>query len=164
VEWQRMLYPRLVDPVLHGDNLIILIPGFLGLLYITRFFPKIAWLSRYPIAFLLGTGMGVAFPLDMQAYVLRQIQATLLPIYRPGMPWDTLLGTILIVFGTLAALIYFFFSRPHRGPFFGFGSKVGIWLIMIGFGATFGFTVMGRISLLIGRVQFLLDNWLHLIH
>jgi hypothetical protein len=34
---------------------------------------------------------------------------------------------------------------------------------MIAFGATFGFTVMGRISLLIGRVQFLLTDWLQVI-
>ena len=30
-------------------------------------------------------------------------------------------------------------------------SKVGIYFLMISFGASFGFTVMGRISLLIGR-------------
>jgi hypothetical protein len=70
---------------------------------------------------------------------------------------------VVLILGTLAALIYFFFSRPHKGPFFGTGSKLGIWILMIGFGATFGFTVMGRISLLIGRIQYLLGDWLHLI-
>ena len=33
---------------------------------------------------------------------------------------------------------------------------------MAGFGAGYGYTVMSRISLLIGRFQFLLDNWLGL--
>jgi hypothetical protein len=162
--WQKMIYPRLVLPVSHGEQLIMIIPAILGLMYITRFFPKVAWMSRYPMAFVLGTGMGVAFPYDMQAYILRQIQSTLIPLYTPGAPWYDTLGAVVIVFGTLAGLIYFFFSKPHRGPFFGFGSKVGIWLIMIGFGATFGFTVMGRISLLIGRVQFLLGDWLGLLN
>jgi hypothetical protein len=32
---------------------------------------------------------------------------------------------------------------------------------MISFGAAFGFTVMGRIALLIGRLNFLLLNWLY---
>jgi hypothetical protein len=164
ISWQRMIYPRLVLPLSRGEDWLLIIPAVLGLMYVTRFFPKIAWMSRYPIAFLLGTGMGVAFPYDMQALVLRQTQATLIPIYTPGAPWHEILGSIVIVFGTLAALIYFFFSKPHKGLFFGTGSKVGIWIIMIGFGATFGFTVMGRISLLIGRVQFLLSDWLHLIH
>lgn len=162
--YQRVIYPRLIDPVSHGENLLMIVPAILGLLYITRFFPRIAWLSRYPIAFLLGTSMGVAFPYDMQTFILRQIQSTMIPLYTPGAPWFDTLGAVVIVFGTLAGLIYFFFSKPHRGPFFGFGSKVGIWLIMIGFGATFGFTVMGRISLLIGRVQFLLGDWLGLLN
>lgn len=160
ISWQRMIYPRLVEPVSHGEQLVMIIPAILGLMYIARFIPRVAWMSRYPMAFVLGTSMGVAFPYDMQAYIFRQIQYTLIPLYTPGAPWYDTLGAIVIVFGTLAGLIYFFFSKPHKGPFFGFGSKVGIWLIMIGFGATFGFTVMGRISLLIGRVQFLLGDWL----
>ncbi|HOF66423.1 MAG TPA: hypothetical protein PLX54_03555 [Candidatus Fermentibacter daniensis] len=165
ITYQRVLYPRLVEPVfLHGESLVLIVPAMLGLLYVTRFFPRIAWLSRYPMAFLLGMGMGMAFPYDMQAYILRQIQATLIPLYTPGAPWYNTVGAVVIVLGTLAGLIYFFFSKPHKGPFFGFGSKVGIWIIMIGFGATFGFTVMGRISLLIGRVQFLLSDWLGLLH
>jgi hypothetical protein len=35
---------------------------------------------------------------------------------------------------------------------------------MVAFGAAFGYTVMARISLLIGRMQFLLGDWLHLMH
>jgi hypothetical protein len=34
---------------------------------------------------------------------------------------------------------------------------------MISFGAAYGFTVMSRISLLIGRSQFLLDDWLGIV-
>jgi len=37
---------------------------------------------------------------------------------------------------------------------------VGIWILMIGFGATFGYTVMARISLFINRLQFLKQNWI----
>jgi hypothetical protein len=35
--------------------------------------------------------------------------------------------------------------------------------LMISFGASFGYTVMARISLLIGRLEFLLKDWLHII-
>jgi len=34
---------------------------------------------------------------------------------------------------------------------------------MISFGASFGYTVMARVSLLIGRLQFLLGDWLQII-
>ena len=161
--YNTVIYPKLLNPIFSGNHLLLIVPGLLGLLYITRFIPSIAWLSRYPIAFVMGTGMGVGFPLTMKAYVLRQLEAAMIPLYSSGMPWHTVLGNIVMIFGTLAALIYFFFSKPHKGPFFGTGSKVGIWVIMLGFGATFGFTVMGRISLLIGRIQYLLGDWLHVI-
>ena len=52
--------------------------------------------------------------------------------------------------GTITGLMYFYFSREHTGNF-GRLTKVGIYFLMISFGASFGFAVMGRISLLIGR-------------
>ncbi len=161
--YNTVILPKLLEPLFAGNHWILIIPGLLGLLYITRFIPSIAWLSRYPIAFIMGTGMGIGFPLTMKAYVLRQLEAAMVPLYESGMPWYEVFGNIVMIFGTLAALIYFFFSKPHKGLFFGTGSKIGIWVIMLGFGATFGFTVMGRISLLIGRIQYLLGDWLHLI-
>jgi hypothetical protein len=162
ITYTRVLQPKLIDPIASGqpNAWILVIPALLGLLYITRFFPSVAWLSRYPMAFLMGAGMGIGFPLSMKASVLRQLEASIIPLYVQGQPWDIVLGNIVMVLGTITALIYFFFSKPHKGLFFGTGSKVGIWIIMIGFGATFGFTVMGRISLLIGRIQFLLYDWL----
>jgi hypothetical protein len=40
-------------------------------------------------------------------------------------------------------------------------ARVGIWFLMISFGAGFGFTVMGRMALLIGRLNFLIFSWLY---
>ena len=42
-------------------------------------------------------------------------------------------------------------------------SKIGIWFLMVTFGAAFGYTVMGRIALLAARLEFLFDDWLWLI-
>jgi hypothetical protein len=42
-------------------------------------------------------------------------------------------------------------------------SRLGIWFLMIAFGASFGYTVMGRIALLAQRLEFLVDDWLWLI-
>jgi hypothetical protein len=67
----------------------------------------------------------------------------------------------VIFVGVFTGLIYFFFSKEHRGAF-GLGSRVGIWVLMITFGASFGYTVMGRISLLVGRLTFLFEDWLGL--
>jgi len=44
----------------------------------------------------------------------------------------------------------------HKGVL-GVTSKIGIYTLMIGFGAGFGLTVMGRVALLVQRVTFLRD-------
>ena len=75
--------------------------------------------------------------------------------------WDSL-KNIIIVIGVLCTIIYFFFSFEHKG-FVGKTARVGIWFLMITFGAAFGYTVMGRIALLAIRIEFLLNDWLWLI-
>lgn len=59
-------------------------------------------------------------------------------------------SNLLLLLATLASLVYFYFSVAHRGPI-GAVSRFGVWVLMIGFGAAFGLTVLGRISLAIGR-------------
>ena len=63
--------------------------------------------------------------------------------------------------GTSCGLIYFFFSVPHHGVI-GTSATLGIWVLMLGFGTSFGLTVMARLSLFIGRIIFILKNWLEL--
>ncbi|HEU4436626.1 MAG TPA: hypothetical protein VFR89_04115, partial [candidate division Zixibacteria bacterium] len=70
------------------------------------------------------------------------------------------LTNVVLVVGILTGVIYFFFSKEHKGVFGG-AAKVGIWFLMVTFGAAFGLTVMSRMSLLIGRIDFLLRDWLH---
>ena len=64
--------------------------------------------------------------------------------------------------GVLSCLVYFFFSIEHTGVV-GHTARLGIWFLMITFGAAFGYTVMGRIALLAIRIEFLFDDWLWLI-
>ncbi|MCY2924134.1 MAG: hypothetical protein NT031_01620, partial [Planctomycetota bacterium] len=70
-------------------------------------------------------------------------------------------GAAAVLIGTVCVLFYFFFSVRH-GKLGAGVSKIGIWFLMISFGASFGYTVMGRLSLLIGRVRFLLFDWLNI--
>ena len=135
------------------------IPGILGLMMYFRFSSRLGWVSRYPLALYIGIGSGIAIPLMLQTFVLRQMEATMLPIDFTS--WQGF-NNLCIVIMVLAGLIYFFFSMEHKGVV-GKTATFGIWIIMIGFGASFGYTVMARVSLLIGRIQFLLGDWLHLV-
>ena len=58
--------------------------------------------------------------------------------------------------GVISGLVYFFFSKEHTG-IIGKVSRIGVYFLMIKFGASFGFAVMGRISLLIGRFEELIE-------
>ena len=225
--------PNVVRPVFqlqHGGDAIAfagfewwmaLIPGLLGLLLYARFFPKIAWVGRWPLGIYVGGYAGLGISPVMQARVIDQMRAASSPLAGVPDPFAAMtnaalgvvvflalsyfllvkrhlatrgtavsigvvvlsavagyggfvvlsalsaqgvvsITNILLVVGLLGTLAYFFFSMKHRGLLGGL-ARIGIVFLMVGFGASFGYTVMSRISLLIGRVSFLLSDWLHLI-
>lgn len=76
--------------------------------------------------------------------------------------WTEGVDSILVIIGVVTVMAYFFFSAEHKG-LLGASGRLGIIFLMISFGASFGYTVMARESLLIGRFQFLLGDWLGLL-
>ncbi|MBD3183268.1 hypothetical protein GF312_13310 [Candidatus Poribacteria bacterium] len=134
----------------------VLIPSLMGLMLFSRFVPRYNWMVRWPFAFLMGYSAGVKIPVIMQADIYRQIQGTIQPFGDKSSLW-AITNAVMIMLGVICTLIYFFFSRERKGLSGGL-SEAGIIFLMIGFGASFGYTVMARISLLIGRVDFLLQN------
>jgi len=154
VEFQNTLKPNLFGKLAAGETQL-LIPLVLGLLLFTRFFDKIAWLSRWSMGLMVGTFSGLAVIGYLQSELMTQIEANLLSVNTGSAV--TNINNFLLIAGLVASLIYFFFSAEHRGAV-GRAARVGIWFLMISFGASYGFTVMSRISLLIGRLQFLLQD------
>lgn len=154
-------------PIVENQEWTLLIPVAIGLLMLTRYVPKAAWLSRYAFAFIVGVGSGLAIPRTISSFILKQIEDTVRPLMTlvPGdgvsFTWNLLspsssLNTIVILIGVSSVLFYFFFSVEHTGP----GKAVartGIVFLMIAFGAAFGYTVMARMSLLIGRLTDLIE-------
>ena len=135
-----------------------------------RLAPKGGHLSRWALAFILGTTAGLRLIAFLTADFMGQVQATLISVAgvtraAPGVAgsysFETMFWSIVSVIAILAALSYFYFSREHKGAFGRF-SRIGVWVLMITFGAGFGYTVMGRIALLVGRVEFLLLEWLRI--
>ena len=156
--WSNSVSPRFIEPFFRQGNFWLIVPAILGVLMIFRIIPKYSWLSRYAICFTVGAGSGMAIPRTLQASVLRQLEATMLNL---NVTSGQGINNIIIFIGVLSVLIYFFFSKEHKG-FFGGVAKLGIWFLMVGFGATFGYTVMARLSLFIGRVLFVLQDFLGL--
>ena len=155
----QTLLPNLVDPMVQdfGHNWDLVVPGLLGLMLYVRAVPKIGWVSRYALAIFVAYYIGVDFTRRIQGEVLPQIARTMLPL--SSLQATTLVSLIFIV-GVYSVLVYFFFSKEQNAvtkPL----ARLGIWFLMISFGAAFGFTVMGRVALLIGRLNFLILNWIY---
>jgi hypothetical protein len=138
-----------------------IVPAVFGLLMLTRLVERISWFSRWAMAFVIGFAAGTNFTRYLQSDFVGQIYNTMLPLVvvnGGSVAIGATLSAIVLIVGVICALIYFFFSKEHTGAF-GAASRLGIWFLMVAFGAAFGYTVMARISLLTGRMQYL-GEWL----
>jgi hypothetical protein len=161
---QAWAMPGLAGPEAERD-LGYIVPLILGIMLLWRLLPRGAWISRWPLAFIVGTTAGLRLIAFLHGDFLAQIRNSIVPlvVFTAGSfdPWQSARNVILVA-GVLCCLVYFFFSFEHKGAI-GTAARVGIWFLMITFGASFGYTVMGRIALLAIRLEFLMDNWLWLI-
>jgi len=157
-----------------------LVPLGLGMLLLCRLSARVSWLGIFPLAFVVGTFAGLRFVQNVESDLLAQVATMFEPLVvvkhqvlagadaavAAPIDWAGSIGAslsaVLILVGVLSVLAYFFFSLEHKGAL-GRTAKVGVWYLMITFGASFGFTVMGRIALLAARFEFLFDDWLWLI-
>jgi hypothetical protein len=139
-----------------------LIPLVLGIILLTRLVSRIAWFSRWAMAFVIGFAAGTNFTRYLQSDFVSQIHSTMVPIYEPAGSAASAVGNIfsqiVVVGGVICAIIYFYFSKAHTGGF-GKAARIGIWVLMAAFGASFGYTVMARISLLTGRMNYII-RWI----
>jgi hypothetical protein len=168
--WLGALITGSEKPSIDGNvDLMLWVGAVLGFLMLLRLVPKVGWLSRWPLAFVVGATAGFWLINYFSSNVMAQVQATMAPIFSTefGAGFDAsayaIVGSLVIFIGTFSGLIYFFFSKAHTGAFGG-TAKVGIFFLMVTFGASFGYTVMSRMSLLIGRIDYLLGDWLGMIN
>ena len=166
-----VLLPNLVDPLLTNTahNWPLFIPLGLGLLLFTKLRTSWAPVGNLSIAFLFGVGGALAIGGALGGTLLPQLSATIVSL-SPAQGLDTVVNNLLLVFGTIGAFLSFRFvtstkRRPLRaldGVARGWG-KVGRWFVLIAFGAIFAGTAVSRISILIGRLYYLLHNWLQVV-
>ena len=161
--WYQNILSDIINP-LAGRSISpepvwsIVIPTILGFLLMSRLVGKAVWLSRMPFGLIVGLGAGLFIPRRISAYLIQQVEPTVSAVF-PASGFDP--NSAFILIGVVSVLVYFSFSLEHSGVVGGI-SRVGIWFLMVSFGASFGYTVMARLSLLIGQLTFLMQDWLHL--
>ena len=153
VTLKSVIWPQAIQPVARGE-IGAIVPLVLGGLILLRLSRRWAGWSRVSLALVVGGGAGVAIPAMLKARVLDQMAAT---VSGAG----TWTGWIILI-GVVATLTYFVFTREHTGAW-GTSARLGRYFMMAFFGATFAYTVMSRVALLIGRLEFLFGGWLGLL-
>jgi hypothetical protein len=137
----------------------LLLPALLGLLLFSRFVPRYAWVARWSLALIIGVYAGLKTTGFAQSDFVAQIEGSIQPLWTGH--WGSSINAWIFTIGLVTSLLFFYFSREQKGAL-GSASRVGVYFLMVSFGAGYGYTVMSRISLLIGRFQFLLFDWLGL--
>lgn len=147
--------------IMNGE-IIYVVVFVLGIMLYARFSDQYYWLYRYPIAFLVGNGVGISIRAAIHSDFIVQVRATASPLIA-----SDALGTInaLITFvGCITAMSHFIFTQEKMNE----GSlailpRIGRSLMLLAFGASFGNTVMSRFGMYQGRIIFLLRDWLQII-
>lgn len=160
---------RVTDPdaALPAREPLVIIPLLLGVLMLLRLWPRYAWLARWPTAFAVGTTLGYNLVRTVRSDFLAQIQAAVAPGILLRLPsgsidWIGSANQWILILGTASCLAYFTFTRRDRGGRANL-ARIGLLVLMVAFGASFAHAVMSRVSLLVGRLQFLLGDWLGII-
>ena len=155
----QTLVPNLITPLTHdfAANWDLIGAGLVGLLLFMRYVPRVGWTARYALAIYVAYYIGLEFTRRIHGEVLPQLSRSIQPLF----PWtSTTFSSLVFVVGVYSVLAYFFFSKEQNAVTRRI-ARVGIWFLMISFGAGFGFTVMGRIALLLGRLNFLIQDWIY---
>jgi len=166
--WTLNLEGKWWNPMVHERKWYWIFAPIVGLLFYFIYSRRFLWLARLVMGLFFGTAAGTFFRQFFPIYA-PQVSASFKPLSpQQAMSLEDFLFRLvlqnwLFVIIMLTVLSYFFFAIPHEGRFgrsLGRSALLGRWFLMIAFGAMFGNTVMARMSLFIGRMYFLLHDWL----
>lgn len=158
-----IIYRYWVDPLwLQGSWAWAFVVPF-GLYLYFIYSERYGWLSRIVIGVLIGASAGLFFQEFASRYLV-QLNSTLarpLWLLQPSgdLKISNIINNWIFIIFLLSVMIYFTFSYEHRGAVKRVAT-LGRWFLMVGLGAMFGNTVMARMALLLGRVYYLLSDWL----
>jgi hypothetical protein len=167
--WVELLQPRWLAPwreaIGSGDIGGIIFGGSalaLGLCWYGLYFKKGEWLMRLVLGVVLGAGAGQALRNNFTQQMPIVATSFKSPIViQEGARFD-LWGSInnsLFLVALISVLVYFFFVFEQRSAAMRGVSRMGRFWLMVGFGVYFGNTIMTRLSVLIERVWFVVDDF-----
>jgi hypothetical protein len=143
-----------LPPLINEGRVLLIIPVLLGFAMYLMMVPQYRWISRYPIAILVGSALG----LGMSSRILPNLQKQIISITTApanGVMMDWLHFYTMAV-GTIMILLYFILTYEHVGVLAP-TTRFARWFIMVGLGVQFGNTILFRFTMLSGRALFVLQ-------
>jgi len=145
-----------------AGNYLYVVAILLGLITYARYSKASFWLYRYPIALVMGIGVGAAMRGSVGGEFLDQIRDSFFQLSVPGDAF-TSINNIIFFAILLSSLSYFLFTiRAMRSETAMKLSTLGRYAMMGAFGYSFANTIATRINQYAGRIAFLLIDWLHI--
>ena len=156
--WAQVLGPKWWSPMMNEGKWYLAFAAVLGGMFYFIHSRKHVWISRIVFGLFMGLAAGGMFREFYEIY-FPQMGASMKPIAGAGVSAADTVNTAVFYVILLASMAYFFFSFEQKNAVVTRTAAAGRWFLMIGFGAIFGATVMGRMTLFVGRINFIINDW-----
>lgn len=157
---QNQIVPRIVDDIIGRGKWGYVFGAILGLLIYFSFVKGQEWIARITMGFWIGYGAGYSLAYSPPVF-LKQVTDTFINL-RTG-DFIKSFNNILYFLVAVTALVYFAFTlKKDKGPLY-YGSRFGRYALMVAFGSAYGSITMAYLSLIIGQLEIILRDTLHLI-
>jgi hypothetical protein len=170
--WFDLLKPKWYDPYVAGLESVgsaevawtTILGGsailLLGACWYGMYFKRTEWLMRIVLGVVLGAGAGQAIRnnFTQQMPVVQASFKSPIVIDEGRVSVAGSVNNTIFLVALLSVLLFFFFSLDHRTAIMRAVSRIGRFWLMIGLGAYFGNTIMTRLSALIERVWFVVQQ------
>jgi len=137
-----------------GGKVSYVLPIVLGLMLFLRYSKKTVFLSRWPLAFMIGVGTGLAIKGVVIAWLISQIRSTAkIAMTSPA----TFINGLIILVGVVAGMAALLETKEQTGRVMKPVVSLGRTYLMAFFGVAFGLTVMTRFSVLFSGIEYILQ-------
>ena len=171
--WNDVLKPQWWEPMMKEGKFWWAAALPAGLLFYMVYSRRNAWMSRVIFGLFFGAIAGQTFQAFAADYFPKlKLAATksLVNLPEASAPgayaltkYSAAANNLLFIVILISVMTYFFFSFEQKGKAIKGVSKFGRYTLMVAFGAIFGNTIMARMSLLIGRMYFLIHDFIQVM-
>lgn len=152
--WEMQMKPRLVEDIIGKGKFGYIVPAILGLLIYFMFMKGYEWVARITMGFWIGYGAGYSLGYDPPVF-FKQVFDSFIRLNS--------VNNIIYFLVVITSLMYFAFTLKKDRGMLKHGAQFGRYALMVAFGSAYGSITMAYLSLIIGQLQIIFRDTLHLV-